>query len=421
MKLCAGVILAIASILAGMPGVGGCADASSQAQAAPAAHLTNGQLDQMLAPIALYPDALLAQILMASTYPLEIVEADRWVQDAHNAALTGNDLDAALQSEPWDPSVKSLVPFPQVLHMMDSNLGWTEQLGDAFLSDRNAVMDSVQRLRKQAEASGNLHTSSYQTVKTQGQAVVIEPVGPEIVYVPVYDPFIVYGVWLYPEFPPFYFPGFFDVVVAVRPGFGWCRFVIVGPLWGWGRWDWGRQNVFINHNRFNELNTGAPRIDSDTWRHSLYHRRGVPYRDERVRVRYQGGSDATDTRRFRGYPPPTPPNTVPGVVYAPRMGEARGQEPRPPRAEGRQQEGRQQEEGRQRERTQPHNTREASPPAYESFGRGADVRNESRRGYDSRQSAPQSVPRATNPGAGTRVVPKGDGRRFENSGGRSGR
>jgi len=129
-----------------------------------AAPVAPQELDAMLAPVALYPDPLIAQILMASTYPLEVVEADRWLQEPANAGLKGAQLMSALDQQPWDPSVKSLVPFPQILRMMDSNLDWTERLGNAFLADQAAVMDSVQRLRQRAEATGELMSSPQQTV-----------------------------------------------------------------------------------------------------------------------------------------------------------------------------------------------------------------------------------------------------------------
>ena len=130
----------------------------------PAAPVAPQELDAMLAPVALYPDPLIAQILMASTYPLEVVEADRWLQEPANTGLKGAQLMSALDQQPWDPSVKSLVPFPQILRMMDSNLDWTERLGNAFLADQAAVMDSVQRLRQRAEATGELMSSPQQTV-----------------------------------------------------------------------------------------------------------------------------------------------------------------------------------------------------------------------------------------------------------------
>ncbi len=168
----------VTSVIVGIIGLVmlGAVEASAQSpnvqtQGAPnGAVFSTDQLDQMLAPIALYPDPLLAQVLMAATYPLDVVQADRWLQDPGNAALRGDSLNAAMEQALWDPSVKSLVPFPQVLHMMDGNLTWTEQLGEAFLASQPAVMDSVQRLRQRAQAAGRLQSSSQEVVSTQGPA-----------------------------------------------------------------------------------------------------------------------------------------------------------------------------------------------------------------------------------------------------------
>lgn len=153
------------------------------------------ELDQMLAPIALYPDSLIAQIFMASTYPLEVVEAERWVKK--NKDLNGNSLTAALEKEDWDPSVKSLVNFPQVLIMMSEQLEWTQNLGDASLTQQKQVMDTVQKLRAKAKAAGNLETSKEQLVivteQAQTQVIVIESANPQVIYVPTYNPTVVYG------------------------------------------------------------------------------------------------------------------------------------------------------------------------------------------------------------------------------------
>ena len=172
------------------------------------------QLDQMLAPIALYPDALVAQILMAATYPLEVVQADRWVRDPAHAALGGDQLAEALAPLPWDLSVKSLVPFPGLLHMMNNNLGWTERVGNAFLADEGAVMDSIQRLRSRAQANGTLGSTTQAVVSTQDGAIIIEPTNPNVVYVPVYDPYVVYGPWPYPAYPPYIFPDIWGGVIV---------------------------------------------------------------------------------------------------------------------------------------------------------------------------------------------------------------
>ena len=168
------------------------------------------ELDQLLAPIALYPDSLLTQIFMASTYPLEVVQAGRWVEQ--NESLTGDDLTAALEQQNWDPSVKSLVNFPQVLEMMNAKLDWTQKLGDAFLAQQKDVMDTVQNLRNKAEAEGNLKTNQEQKVivEKETQTIIIEPSNPQIVYVPTYNPTVVYGRWWYPAYTPYYYypPGY---------------------------------------------------------------------------------------------------------------------------------------------------------------------------------------------------------------------
>ncbi|MCY0853576.1 DUF3300 domain-containing protein [Cupriavidus sp. D39] len=151
-------------------------------------------LDQILAPIAQYPDALVSQILLAATYPLEVVQADQWLQDPANAALSGDQLAAALDRLPWEPSVKSLLRFPQILRLMDGNRDWMERLGDAFLADQAGVMDSIQRLRHRAKAAGGLSSTPQAVVTTQVSAIEIEPARPDMVYIPVYDPQLVYGV-----------------------------------------------------------------------------------------------------------------------------------------------------------------------------------------------------------------------------------
>ena len=166
------------------------------------------QLDQMLAPIALYPDDLLTQILMASTYPLEIVQAARWTKQNKN--LKGDALTEALEKQDWDPSVKSLVNFPDVLSKMNENLEWTQNLGDAFLAQEKEVMDTIQNLRKKAQEAGNLKDTEQQKVVVEKETIVIQPANPEAIYVPSYNPAVVYGAWPCPAFPPplLFFHGF---------------------------------------------------------------------------------------------------------------------------------------------------------------------------------------------------------------------
>lgn len=363
--------------------LGVCAQTTAPPQVVPRnAQFTGEQLDQILAPIALYPDPLLAQVLMAATYPLEIVKADRWLNDPNNAALKGDQLAAALQQQPWDPSVKSLVPFPQILRMMDDNLTWTEQLGDAFLAGQPAVMESIQRLRQRAQAAGMLQSTPQQVVSTDGQLIMIEPAEPEIVYVPVYDPYAVYGIWPYPAFPPYYFTGYFNVVVIGGLGYSWFGFGINEPLWGWGRWDWHRHRIDVDRHRFNPINAHHPPITSNIWQHDPSHRGGVPYRDADVRTRFQGEREAPEVRRtLRGYPAPT-------AAPPPRPAPSR-------------------ERNADLQRSKPPQFRTPSPPpAYESFGRGPSVRAQSERGQASRQSEPRMTGRGNEGRQQSRPIPR---------------
>jgi hypothetical protein len=227
------------------------------------------QLDALLAPIALYPDQLLTQILMASTYPLQVVEAARWVTDPANKALTGDALAAALAQQTWDPSVKSLVPFPQVLAMMNSKLDWLQQLGYAVSVQQSAVMDSVQRLRHQAQAAGQCQTTAQQVVTTQDQAIVIAPAQPDVVYVPVYDPTVVYGGWPYPLYPPVYLvppPWYYGgPVLGIGLVFG-LGVPIYGGFWGWARPNWRGGGFYVNVNSYNRINVNRPPIRNSAWR-----------------------------------------------------------------------------------------------------------------------------------------------------------
>lgn len=294
--------------------------ASSGAQSK---ELTQAQIEQLLAPVALYPDALLAQILMASTYPLEVVEAARWRKA--NPNLKEKALDDALMQQPWDESVKSLTTFPPVLEMMNEKLSWTQQLGDAFLADQQRVMSAVQKLRKAANDTGNLKSTKEQVViveQAASQTVIkIEPADPQVVYVPSYNPTVVYGTWPYPAYPPYpyYPPGY-------APGAAFWTFtagVVVGAAL-WGNCNWGRGEVEIN-NSFNRSTsvTGGDRTNvagggraetrpsggqggqgGQKWNHNPDHRRGVSYKDQGVAQKYdRGGASARDAKsreQFRG-------------------------------------------------------------------------------------------------------------------------
>ncbi len=222
---------------------------AAQAPANPV--LTRGELDQLLAPIALYPDQLLSQILMASTYPLEIVEASRWVNRPGNRSLKGEALIRALRDKPWDTSVKALTPFPQVLQILCERLEWTDRLGSVFLAQQAEVMDAVQRLRKEAMAAGNFNSGPQCrcVVETRDGIVIVAPARPSIVYVPVYDPYLVYGPWPYPLYPPIVFP--VPVGFAFAPGFfigfgGGVNVAYYGPLWGWSSINWSGRSIIVD-------------------------------------------------------------------------------------------------------------------------------------------------------------------------------
>ncbi|HXP77613.1 MAG TPA: DUF3300 domain-containing protein [Stellaceae bacterium] len=290
------------------------------APAQAAAVYDQGQLDQLLAPIALYPDQLLGQILMASTYPLEVVEAARWLQEPNNAVLGGEALAQAVDQQDWDPSVKSLVPFPSVLQMMNDQLQWTQRLGDAFLAQQADVMESVQRLRHEALNNGRLQSTPQMIVGTDGPDIVIQPADPNMVYVPYYDPSAVYGAWAYPDDPPYYFappPGYVYGPVVAGIGFG-VGYGVFGPFWGWDDFDWRRHRVHIDRDRFREMDRlHRETMDGDTWQHDPEHRRGVAYRDPASQQRFTranvGPQDMNRTTpgvTSRGVLPPTQPGTT---------------------------------------------------------------------------------------------------------------
>lgn len=273
------------------------------------------ELDQILAPIALYPDSLVAQILMASTYPLEVVQADRLAKQ--NASLKGEALTKALESQSWDPSVKSLVNFPQVLTMMSEKLEWTQKLGDAFLAQQKPVMDTIQSLRAKAQAAGNLKTTKEQTVIVEEKIIKIEPASPQVVYVPSYNPTVVYGAWPYPTYPPYsYYPPGYVATSMFAFGAG----VAMGAAWGyaWGNSNWNGGNVDIDVDRNTNINNNINRDQAKQkmqergqinqkgqgqWQHNPEHRKGVAYRDQGTAQKFNRAStsDAIKSREdFRG-------------------------------------------------------------------------------------------------------------------------
>ncbi len=273
------------------------------------------KLDQMLAPIALYPDSLLVQILMAATYPLEVVQAARWV--SANPNLRADDIANVLDKKNWDPSVKSLVNFPSILTMMSDKLEWTQDIGDAFLGQKEQVMDTVQDLRAKAYTLGNLATTYEQVVVVEEDTIVIEPASPQIIYVPIYNPTVVYGPWWYPAYPPYYYhPPGYAVARAGVISFGVG--LTAGVAWGyaWGNVNWNRNQVYVHparivtiNNFYTEHGPGGWRHDPShrnelsEWRHDPGHRKGVAYRDPGLRQQFGGqtGNPGADPRKdFRG-------------------------------------------------------------------------------------------------------------------------
>lgn len=287
------------------------------------------ELEQILAPIALYPDALLAQIFMASTYPLEVVEAARWSKE--HPDVKGDAVAGAVQSQTWDASVKSLCAFPEVLKNMNDKIDWTQKLGDAFLAQQKEVMQTVQVLRNKAKDTGNLKSTKEVTVKEEAapagapapQTIIIESPNPEVVYVPQYNPTVVYGAWAYPAYPPYayYPPSYYGA------GMFWSftAGVIVGGAI-WGNCNWGGNDIDIDINRQNnfnrnEINNNRNNINSNnrgnnnrgggnsvgnnkqTWNHDASHRKGVGYRDSATQQKFNRGGNQQNVaarEQYRG-------------------------------------------------------------------------------------------------------------------------
>ncbi|MCJ7545279.1 MAG: DUF3300 domain-containing protein [Deltaproteobacteria bacterium] len=264
------------------------------------------ELDQMLAPIALYSDDLLTQVLMASTYPLEIAQADRWAKE--NKALKGDQLTAALEKQGWDPSVKSLVNCPEVLTMMNEKLDWTIKLGDAFLTSKKDVMDTIQKLRLKAKEAGILKSNDQQKVLVQETVIVIEPTNPTYVYVATYDPMLVYGTWWWTGYYPY----------SYYPYYGYGGGFWLGAAWGyaWGHADWhgGDVNIDIDRNAHINPNINRDKYKNEmrnkgqvsdrgkgTWQHDASHRKGVSYRDQATTQKYNRGASTQDVKSRDAY------------------------------------------------------------------------------------------------------------------------
>ncbi len=309
-----------------LPAMARSADYPSREQSAqPEKQFSQEELAQLVAPIALYPDELVAQILMAATYPLEIVEADRWVQQ--NKDLQGDTLARALEEKSWDPSVKSLVNFPSLLSMMSRKLEVTAKLGDAFLTQEKEVMDTVQTLRKKAYAAGNLTATREQKVLVDNDTVIIEPTNPRIIYLPTYNPTIVYGEWMYPAYPPY---PYYAYPPPTYGAFAFAAGITVGLAWGyaWGGCNWHggsvnfniRRNTTINNTYINRNNyqrsyqtRGLVGPNGDgRWRHDPTHRKGVAYRHTETARKYgqsppRASQPGRDARGYGvNYPVPPP-------------------------------------------------------------------------------------------------------------------
>lgn len=307
------------------------------------------QLDQMLAPIALYPDPLLSQILMAAGYPLEIVEAARWQQA--NPTLKGDAAVQAVKDKEWDASVKSLVAFPDVLKQLNEHLDWTQKLGDAMIEQEADVADSIQRLRAKAAAAGNLQSTPQQAVTTEGSGdtiqYVIQPANPEVVYVPQYNPSWAYGPWPYPAYPPVYYPFGGALATGIFWGLGIAAGAALIGSWAWGGRGQSYANVNVNKavnidNNFNRNRPNRPdRPDrpgagggGERWQHRPEHRKGVAYRDNATRQKFnqaqRPGAAQRDQFRGRLENPPgagNRPGAGAGVGNRPGAGQGVGNRP----------------------------------------------------------------------------------------------
>ena len=285
------------------------------ASAPGSATFSKEQLEQLVAPIALYPDSLLSQVLMAATYPADVAEAAKWSKA--NKDMKGDAATQAVQNQPWDPAVQSLAAFPQVLQAMGDQPDWVQNLGDAFLASSKDVLDAAQRLRARAQAAGNLKSNEQQKVIVEQAApqqtiIKIEPAQPETIYVPAYNPTVVYGTWPYPYYPPYYWPPY----SYYYPGYYAGGAFAAGVFWGigiaaigsaWGGCNWGGGDINIDVDKFNNINRNR-QIDrgQNKFQHNAANRKGVPYRDQASRDRYNKGVGGAEARNdFRGRDPVT--------------------------------------------------------------------------------------------------------------------
>lgn len=348
------------------------------------------ELEQMLAPVALYPDSLLAQILMAATYPLEVVEAARW--SAHHPDLDPDEAVREASGQGWDPSVTSLEAFPQILQTMSRNLDWTQRLGDAYLDQQTQVTTAIQTLRQRALAAGTLTSSPQMQVEQAGNgAIEIAPADANIVYVPYYNPDTVYGAWSWPDYPPQLWtpwPGY-----GWNGNFAWGLGVGVGAGFFFGSWDWRDHRIDI-------ARPGYPGSVRQAWQHDPSHRHGVPYRDPRLYRQFRRQPPMPPRPEYRGYGPalaaPSVQALPPGVtvVHLPQLprptptqqqpwrGMTAPRRVAPPMAMSPAMQ--RQPPARPRMPAIPqHMPAERFDSVFERFGQGQQVRNESARGHAS--------------------------------------
>ncbi len=260
------------------------------AQETPAPRIPPEQLDSLVAPIALYPDPLLAQTLAASTYPLEIIQLQQWL--AKNPKLEEQALADAVAKQPWDPSIQAMAALPDVVKRLADDIQWTTDLGNAFLAQQSDVMDAVQRMRKKAQDNGNLKSNEQQKVETkvveEKNVIVVEQANPQIVYVPTYSPTVVYGPPIYPYPPIYYPPPYYAGGMAISFGIGVAMGAAWSGGWGWGcGWNSGSVNINVNNN-FNRVSHYNRGNVNRVWQHNPQHRGGTPYRDRTTADRYGG-------------------------------------------------------------------------------------------------------------------------------------
>lgn len=345
---------------------------------ATATSFTAQQLDALLAPVALYPDTLLTQMMMAATFPVQIVQAARWLDSPANKALTGDPLAKALQTQSWDPSVKSLLPVPQVVVMMADQADWTQQLGYAFSVQQADVLAAVQRLRTQAQTAGTLKSNPQLVVRTEPRPqtaaasppiVIIESPNPQVIYVPAYNPATAYGVWAYPAYPPVALPPppGYAVGSALVTGLAFGAGVaLTSSLWNVGSPNWGRGDVDVNVNRYNSINTNRTQINSSTWQ-----------------------ANRANTVNGRATRPPS------GPVGRPATGSAARQTVRVPastvnrpQAQPQAQQQSRQQQPRQQQRQQPQR-----PSSFSGVNDGNRANDFANRGAQSRQFQQDAAPR----------------------------